>query len=236
MELDLELILFNMDNKKSLDFNCDLAQCGSSDEDKSLELIDYVSSVNIACGLENGCPLSMMKAIEHCKFKSKVIGALIGLPENIKNPLELSEEEIEAIILYQLGAISAFAKAYSLNIEHVRPHGRMYDLALENPDFSIKIANAVKKFNKWFVLYGAMGDTLEKTAKETNITIASEFKIEDDASIEKLKEMIEQNNLPDTLHFSLNSENVSELLQKVSEIVSATPVNFNRAAASGWVE
>lgn len=223
-------------NKKSIDFNCDLAQVDSSIEDESLNLIDSVSSVNIACGLENGCPISMMNAIKHCKFKSKVIGALIGLPEGIKNPLELSEEEIEAIVLYQLGAISAFAKAYSLNVEHVRPHGIMYDLAAENIDFSIKIAKAVKKFNEWLVLYGAMGDILNQTASETNITIASEFKIQNEESIEKLKLMISENKLPDTLHFSLSSQNTADLLEKVSEIVSATPVNYNRAAASGWVD
>lgn len=223
-------------NKKNIDFNCDLAQIGANEEDKAFELLDYVSSVNIACGLESGCPLSMKKAIEKCKFKNKVIGALIGLPESAERPLELSEEEIEAIVLYQLGAISAFAKAYSLNVEHVRPHGEMYKLAFENLDFSEKIAKAVKKFNKWLVYYGAMGEILNQTAQNINIRTASEFVIENEESLIALKNMIEQNNLPDTLHFSSKTDDVIGLIKKTSEIVSARPVNFNKAAPSGWVE
>ena len=153
-------------NKKCVDFNCDLAQTNAAEEDKALELIERVSSVNIACGLHTGCPLAMKKAIEHCKFKNKVIGALIGLPEGINDALSLGEEEIEAFVLYQLGAISAFAKAYSLNVEHVRPHGVMYELAAQNKDFSVSIAKAVKKFSEWFVYYGAMGQCFKKQLKK----------------------------------------------------------------------
>ena len=225
-----------MDNKKNIDFNCDLALTDASEQDKAFELADYVSSVNIACALHSGCPLSMKKAIDNCKFKNKVIGALIGLPETVKEPLELSEEEIEAIVLYQLGAISAFAKAYSLNIEHVRTHGEMYKLAAENLEFSIKIAKAVKKYSKWLVLYGAMGEVLKQTVEAVNIRCAAEFVIENEESVSKLEEMIALDNIPDTLHFSVETADVIELLKKTSQLVHPRPVNYNRAALSGWVE
>lgn len=253
-------------NKKYVDFNCDLAQTAVIDsEDKALELIDYMSSVNISCGMHAGCPVTIKRAVEHCKFKNKVVGAHIGLPLSVENPLELTSEEIEAIVLYQLGAISAFTKAYSLNIEHVRPHGVMYKLSALNKDFSLSIAKAVKKFSEWFVYYGAAGEVLEETAQEANINIAREVllnkKYEKDGSIdfdsEDLKETgkslikvrrlmnlseIETSNDEyvkikfDTIHFSSNAENVLELAKEANNIVVPRPVNFNNVVESGWVE
>ena len=222
-------------NKKFVDFNIDLAQ-SLDDEDKSLELIDRVSSVNIACGLHSGNPLSMKHAVEHCKFKSKVLGALIGFPENIENPSLLSDEDIEAIVLYQLGAISAFAKAYSLNIEHVRPHGIMYDLLKDNKDFTLKLLYSIKKFNKWFILYGPQSDIFKQSAQELNMNIAQEFIVDSEESAEKLKSMFDENNIPDSIHFHCTNNDVQELIGKVKEFADARPVNFNNVVSSGWVD
>ena len=222
-------------NKKCVDFNINLAEISASQEDKALSLIDSVSSVNIACAVRSQSPLAMKRAVENCKFKSKVLGALVSLPEDIENPAELSEEEIEAIILYQLGAISSFAKACSLNIEYVRPEGKMYELMNSNKSFALSVAKAVKEFNKWFILYGA-GDILKEVAKETDINIASEFIVDSMDAVEQLKSLIESGKTPDTLHFDAQSQNASELIEKTKEIVEPRPVNFNNVVASGWVE
>ena len=222
------------ENKKCVDFNIDLAQ-DQNNEDKTFELIDYVSSVNIACGLHSGNPLSMKHAVEHCKFKSKVLGALIGFPEDVKAPSSIEQEEIEAIVLYQLGAISAFAKAFSLNIEHVRPHGLMYEY-LDNYDFALNLLNSVKKFNKWFIVYGPLSENFKRAAIDAKMNFAQEFIVNDETSIENLKKMFEGTVNPDTVHFHCTKDNAKTLIEKVMEFAEPRPVNFNNVVSSGWVD
>lgn len=253
------------ENVKYIDFNIDLGQINDvSDTDAAMELIEYVSSVNIACGFNSENPLFIKKAIEHCKFKEKVIGAHIALPKNVENPLSLSDEEIEAIVLYQLGSLVSFAKAYSLNVEYVRPHGTMYVAACENLDFSVSLANAIKKFSKWFILYGAAGKVLKETACQTNIPIAQEILLNlpyktgavpdfnADRQIETGKSLIRLRRLSnlsevevldnvydkvefDTVHFSISDSNVSDLLKEANTIFKPRPVNYNNVVESGWV-
>ena len=261
----MELVKILMSNKaiKNIDFNCNLGDVSSlSDLENSFELMEYMSSVNVACGIHSGTPVIIKRAIEHCKFKNKVIGALIGLPDMSGDPLSLSDEDVEAIVLYQLGAISSFAKAYSLNIEHVRPDGLMYKLAYENLDFSLKIAKAVKKFNKWFILFGAAGNVLAETASEAGINVAHEICIEKqyanssinheekdlsekETIINRLNELLNTSEVTntdgskvsvnaDTIHFS--GANMIDIAKEASDIVIPRPVNFNKTVVSGWVE
>ena len=251
---------------KFIDFNCDLAQVTDINEDDyGLELIDYVSSVNIACGFHSGNPFAMNKAIQHCRFKNKVVGAHISLPTSVTDINLLSEQDIEAIVLYQLGAISSFAKANSLNIEHVRPHGVMYKLMSENLEFTVAVAKAIRKFSKWLLLYGPVGDVLEKAGIDAKLNIAREIVLnmpyKTDSAIDfdsnpildnellltRLKQLIYHSEIQtakgeaikvvfDTIHLSSHQESVLELLKDAQNIVKPRPVNFNNAAVSGWVE
>lgn len=251
---------------KRADFNIDLARFfNDNNTDKGLELIDFVSSVNISCAVKEGGELSIKQAIEHCKFKSKEIGALIYLPERVSEPLSLREEEIEAIVLYQLGAISAFTKAASLNIEHVRPCGLMYQIASQNFDFSVAIAKAVKKFSEWLVLYGASGNIIRETEAAANINIAQEIIINkkynsnaimdfsaenidnSEVLLSRLKHLINNGEVDyaenefvkmdcDTIHFDVESTNILDFLKEANKILEPRPVNYNKVVASGWVE
>lgn len=253
-------------NKKCVDFNINLAEVFDNNGiDKGLELIDYASSINISCAISSSNYLAIKTAVEHCKFKSKELGALISLPDSVQNPLELNGDELESIILYQLGALSAFTKAYSLNIEHVRPCGLMYKTAAENKDFSVSMANAIKKFSKWLVLYGAAGSIIKETEQETNINIGQEILLNmpyrNDGSVDFEASVVNNTGLElirvrrlmnlseieaadgefiktefDTLHFDSNAENTLELIKEARNIVEPRPVNYNKVVASGWVE
>ena len=115
---------------KNIDFNCDLAQAyGIYKNNTEYELLDYVSSVNISCGFHAGEPTTIKEAVLKAKEKNVVIGAHIGF-NDIQGfgyrPVELKEDELEALVVYQIGALMSFAKAYGVSVEHVRPHGAMY--------------------------------------------------------------------------------------------------------------
>ena len=107
---------------KSIDFNCDLAQSfGVYKNSAEFDMLDYVSSVNISCGFHAGDPVSIKEAILKSKEKNVVIGAHIGF-NDIQGfgyrPVDLKEDELEALVVYQIGALMSFAKAYGVSVEH----------------------------------------------------------------------------------------------------------------------
>lgn len=253
---------------KSLDFNCDLAQSfGVYKNEEEYKLLDYVSSVNISTGFHAGDPIAIKNALLAAKERNVVIGAHIGFADIQgfgNRAMNLSEEEIEAVVIYQVGAIMSFAKAYGLEIEHVRPHGAMYKLASENFTFACALAKAVKKCSKWLVYYGAAGDITAKVGEFLEIPIAQEIKLDKiytpagtvdysteamistDASIRRLQNILRSSQVDnnargytiidvDTVHFSIKTPNSLHLAKRSVELLTPVPVNFNNVQASGWV-
>ena len=232
------------------------------------ELLDYVSSVNISCGFHAGDPITIKNALLKAKEKNVAIGAHIGF-NDIQGfgyrPVELKEDELEAIVVYQISAIMSFAKAYGLSIEHVRPHGAMYKMASEDFIFSSAIAKAIKKCSEWLVYYAPVGDISAKVADYTGINVAQELSLEKsynaDLTIDYSKEdntnnfeLIKRfqhllhtsqirNTLGgmnyveiDTIHFSNKYKNSLDLIKQAREYLTPTPVNYNNVKLSGWVD
>lgn len=253
---------------KNIDFNSDLAQgFGIFKNDLEYEMLDYVSSVNIACGFHSGDPVNIKNALIACKDKNVSIGAHIGYCDIQgfgNRPMELDESELEAVVLYQLGAISSFAKTYGLNIEYVRPHGAMYKKAAQDYDFSLALAKSIKKFDNWLTYYGFANENLEKVSAETGIVTAGEVFadkhytpegnidlskdeiVSQDISLNRIRTILYSSQMKtaggtfvpvkcDTIHFNcINAESI-ELIKKANEIISPTPVNYNKVEISGWV-
>ena len=161
---------------KCIDFNIDAAQgYGVYKNDKETELLKYVSSVYISCGFHAGDPLLIREYLLKCKENNLTIGAHIGFNDIAGlgyRPMELSSEEIEAIVLYQVGALASFAKSYNLTIDSVRPHGAMYKLASENFEFSLAIAKAIQKFDKWLNYTCLDNEILEKVSNKSLVLLA----------------------------------------------------------------
>ena len=253
---------------KNIDFNCDLAQSfGVYKNDAEYELLDYVSSVNISCGFHAGDPVAIKKALMEAKERNIVIGAHIGF-NDIQGfgyrETQLSEEEIEALVIYQVGAIMSFAKTFGLEIEHVRPHGAMYKQASTDFTFACSIAKAIKKCSSWLVYYGASGDVTQKVGEHADITVAQEifldksynsdgtinFSAKDNSNLEfnidRLKHLIStseiDNNIggktivtADTIHFTNKYENSLEIIKTAREIITPEPINYIKVKNSGWV-
>ncbi len=254
---------------KNIDFNCDLAQSfGIYKNSSEYRLLDYVSSVNISCGFHAGDPLTIKEALLQAKQKNVVIGAHIGF-DDIQGfgyrQMELDNDELEALVMYQVGAIMTFAEAYSMEIEHVRPHGAMYRQACEDLEFSRTIAKAIKKCSKWLIYYGATGENLAQIGEEENIQVAHEVHLEKiydefgninfsardlentSISIQRLKDLLQNsqvtNNIggktivrADSIHFSNKLANAKELISQAREIIEPVPYNYKNAQKSGWVE
>lgn len=258
---------FSKEVKKiaSIDFNCDLAQgFGVYKNEKEFELLDYVSSVNISAGFHAGDPVTIKNALLQAKEKNIVIGANIGFNDLQgfgMRAVNLTEEETEALVIYQVGALMSFAKAYGLEIEHVRPHGAMYQLASENFTFSCAIAKAIKKCSQWLTYVGASGDVISKVGDFVQLPISKEVdfsktynpdgtvnykesNINDfDLLSRRLQRYLQYSQIDNlakgttfveanTIHFSSDS---LELIKKANELITPKPVNYSKVENSGWV-
>ena len=254
---------------KNIDFNCDLAQSfGIYKNSSESRLLDYVSSVNISCGFHAGDPLTIKEALLLAKEKNIVVGAHIGF-DDIQGfgyrKMDLAQDELEALVMYQVGALMTFAKAYHMEIEHVRPHGAMYRQAAEDIETSRVIAKAIKKCSQWLVYYGATGDNLAQIGEEENIQVAHEVHLEKiydkdgnidfsardlentNISIQRLKDLLQNSFVTNneggktvvranSIHFSNKLSNAKELIIQARELVEPLPYNYMNAQKSGWVE
>lgn len=254
---------------KNIDFNCDLAQSfGIYKNSSETRLLDYVSSVNISCGFHAGDPLTIKDALLEAKEKNVVVGAHIGF-DDIQGfgyrKMDLAFDELEALVMYQVGALMTFAKAYHMEIEHVRPHGAMYRQAAEDLETSKIIAKAIRKCSKWLVYYGATGENLAIAGEEENIQVCHEVHLEKiydgngnidfgardlentQISIQRLKDLLAHSQVTnnaggktvvraDSIHFSNKLSNAKELIIQAREIVEPLPYNYKNAQKSGWVD
>ena len=161
-----------------IDLNSDIGESfGAYRMGDDAAVMDAVTSANVACGFHAGDPLVMNKTIKNCAAKGVAVGAHPGYPDLVgfgRRNMKCTPEEEYADCLYQIGALSAFCRANGLTLQHVKPHGAMYNQAAKDPELAKAIARAVKDFGENVILMGLANSEFEKAAKEIGIPFAAE--------------------------------------------------------------
>ena len=255
-------------NNSNVDFNCDLAQSyGIFENETEAKVLKYMSSAAISCGFHCADPIKIKHAFELCREYNVAVGTNVSFPDIQgfgNRQMNLGKEEIEAIIIYQLGAIQSFARTCNTEIEFVRPHGAMWEMASKDLEFSKNVAEAIKKVSEWLVYYGAAGETLKEVEAETNLRTAGEliltqnynkdlsfdnnctYIFSTEKALNRLRKLLSTSEMStsereyikvefDTIHFLTTKENSVELAKGAHSIVTPKPVNYNKVVASGWV-
>ncbi|MCR5045662.1 MAG: LamB/YcsF family protein [Treponema sp.] len=174
-----------------IDLNCDLGESfGNYKIGMDEEVIKYISSANIACGFHASDPLVMEKTVALAKENGVKVGAHPGFPDLAgfgRRNMNVSPKELKAMVVYQIGALNAFCKACGIKMNHVKPHGAMYNMAAKDERLAFAIAEAVAQVDESLVLIGLSGSALLTAAKEVGIKCASEVfadrAYEDDGSL-----------------------------------------------------
>jgi UPF0271 protein len=259
----------NQQKQIFIDLNCDIGQSyGVYKNDLEYSILPYVSSVNVSCGSHAGDPVTIMKALRIAKEHNLAIGAHVGYPD-IQGfgyrAMNLTDEELQAVVLYQIGALSSLAKAYNISIEHVRPHGALYKQAACNLDTCASIAKAIAKVDPWLVLVGAAGETLEKAGEIANVRVAPEvhldrkynfdgtidFNTENSATLEtslaQLELLVKESSVKNnqngktkinfrTIHLNMKSEFSLQVAKRAKELISQpVPVPVTMVSNTGWI-
>jgi UPF0271 protein len=156
-----------------VDLNCDLGEGGAFDE----ALLDGVTSANIACGFHAGDPGVMRRTVELALKKGVGLGAHPGLRDLEgfgRRAVKVDAQEAFDLTLYQIGALQAFAALHGARLEHVKPHGALYNLAARDAALADALARAVRAANPKLVFFGLAGSEMIKAARRLGLPAAEE--------------------------------------------------------------
>lgn len=161
-----------------IDLNCDLGESfGNYKIGLDEEVIKYVTSANIACGFHASDPLVMEKTVRLAKEAGVEVGAHPGFPDLVgfgRRNMNVSIAELKAMMTYQLGALDAFCRANKIIMQHVKPHGAMYNMAAKDEKMALAIAEAIGEYNSSLILLGLSGSEMLKAAQKVGIPCKKE--------------------------------------------------------------
>lgn len=132
------------------------------------EVIQLISSVNIACGFHGGDPDVMDQTVAMAKKYHVGIGAHPGFPNLIgfgRWNMEIPEQTLTNMIIYQIGALDIFCKKHDVIMQHVKPHGNLNNMADKNTSIATSIVEAVQSVNSNLPLFVKPNSELERIAK-----------------------------------------------------------------------
>src|SRR6056297_2682261 len=161
-----------------VDINCDMGESfGVYNLGMDEEIIKYISSANIACGFHAGDPSVMDETVKMAVEQEVMVGAhpsfrdLVGFG---RRKIEIEPKEVKKIMIYQIGALQAFAKAYNLKLQHVKPHGSLNNMASTDYDLALAIAEAIKEVDENLMFVALGGSAMYKAANNLDLRVASE--------------------------------------------------------------
>ncbi len=163
---------------KQIDLNCDMGESfGTYIIGADEKLLEFVTSANIACGAHAGDPTVMDRTVRLAKEHHVGVGAHPGFPDIAgfgRRMIDFSPDEIYRMVVHQIGGLLAFCTVHGVQMQHVKPHGAMYNMATQNRDAADAVARAVYDVDSGLILFGLAGSELLAAGREVGLRIASE--------------------------------------------------------------
>lgn len=156
-----------------VDLNADLGE-GAPDD---AELLALVSSANIACGWHAGDARLMQATVTAALARGVAIGAHPSYPDREhfgRREMQLPPADVQADLVYQIGALQALVRAQGGRLHHVKPHGALYNQAARDPALADAIAAAVRAVDPGLALYGLAGSELLRAARRAGLRAVAE--------------------------------------------------------------
>lgn len=166
---------------KRIDLNCDMGESfGAWTMGMDGEVIRHVTSANIACGFHAGDPRVMYKTVKLAKDNGVGVGAHPGYPDLVgfgRRNLDCTPDEVRDDVAYQVGAVKAFCAIHGVKLQHVKPHGSLYNMSVGNESMIRAIVEAIAGVDKdviYLALGGAQAPLVTRIANEAGIRVAFE--------------------------------------------------------------
>lgn len=166
---------------RQIDLNLNIGQ-GYGELLLERNLFEYATSVNVSTGAHAGEPSYINKAIKTCKdYPDLALGALVSYPDLQgfgERRIQLSNDELRATLIAQLGAVAALARCHGYELQHVRPHGYLYHQIATNYSIAEIVAKSIQEFSKWLILVGPYSPVLAEVGSWTNVRVAFEARFD----------------------------------------------------------
>ena len=161
-----------------IDLNCDLGEAtGAGAIEHDRRMMEYVTSVNVACGAHAGDPDTMRATVRSARDAGVCVGAHPGFADREgfgRREVELTSDGIENLVLSQIGALAAIAGAEGMRLSHVKPHGALYNMAVRDRRVADAIAQAVVAFDSALPLVVLSGSTMVDAGKDAGLDVVPE--------------------------------------------------------------
>ncbi|MFQ6111798.1 MAG: LamB/YcsF family protein [Nitrospinota bacterium] len=162
-----------------IDINCDMGESfGIFKIGRDEEVMGYITSANVGCGFHAGDPHVMRKTVALAKEHGVAVGAHPGFPDLLsfgRREIKVTPQEMKDYILYQVGALKAFVEAAGLRLQHVKPHGSLYMMALRERDLARAVVEAIKEVSPELFLLTMWGTEQYRAAQELGLPVAGEL-------------------------------------------------------------
>ncbi|NQZ92253.1 MAG: 5-oxoprolinase subunit PxpA [Moritella sp.] len=131
--------------------NCDMGESfGLWQLGMDEAVMPHIDMANIACGFHASDPLIMQQTVALAKHYNVTVGAHPGYPDLVgfgRRHIRCTSDEVQALILYQVGALSAFCKQQHIPLSYVKPHGALYNDMMQDEAILIAILKGVAAFS-----------------------------------------------------------------------------------------
>jgi len=161
-----------------VDINSDVGESfGAYSIGHDTGLMKSITSANIAAGFHAGDPSVLRATIRTAKAHGVAVGAHPGFPDLVgfgRRELNVTAREAEDLVLYQVAAVAGVASAEGMRIQHVKPHGALFNMAVRNAELAAAIARAVAAFDPMLLLFGLPGSEILKAGRSEGLRVAAE--------------------------------------------------------------
>lgn len=161
-----------------IDLNCDMGESfGVYKLGYDEQAMPNVSSINVACGFHASDPANMLKTVRLAKKYNVAVGAHPGFPDLVgfgRRVMAASVDEIKADVMYQIGALLAFCRAEGVNLQHVKAHGALYNMAVKDINIAVAIADAIKAIDPGLYMVCLGNSCMVDGAKKAGVRYVEE--------------------------------------------------------------
>jgi UPF0271 protein len=161
-----------------IDINSDMGESfGAYSIGHDRGLMQSITSANVAAGFHAGDPSVLRETIKLARQHGVAVGAHPGFPDLVgfgRRELNVTPREAEDMVLYQVAAVAGVAAAEGVSVQHVKPHGALFNMAVRNAELSAAIARAVAAFDRSLILFGLPGSEILAAGRSAGLRVAAE--------------------------------------------------------------
>ena len=161
-----------------IDLNCDMGESfGAWQMGHDSEVMASITSANVACGFHGGDPRVMRQTVRLARQHGVAVGVHPGLPDLVgfgRREMKVTPSELEDMMLYQIGALAAMAAVEGVRMQHVKPHGALYNMTSAEPELAEAVARAVVAFDRELILLGLPQSALIRAGEQAGLRTAGE--------------------------------------------------------------